>query len=84
MKHTCCNCLKKFEKVPYGPAGINVVLDSDDYETHWDLKDMIRKSDRKMVLNVNNPMTDEIILCVDCYDQIIEEMISRIKDTAKV
>ena len=79
MKHVCCNCGKEFDKVPYGSAGLNVVLQSDDYEIRWDLKDMIRKSDRLMVLDVNNPLTDETILCLDCYDRIISEMTSNIR-----
>jgi hypothetical protein len=83
MKHVCCNCEVDFDEVPYGSAGINIVVESDDFEIRWDLKDMVRKSDRVRVLNVEDPIEDEVILCVDCYDRIVEQIISRIKRDVK-
>jgi hypothetical protein len=83
MSHTCCICEKQFEKVPYG-EGLNIVVQTDDYEIRWDLHDIIRKSDRMRILKVEDAQQDNKILCVDCYDELVENMLLRIKQGKKL
>ena len=80
---TCCKCGLKFEKTPY-EFPLNVVFDTDEFEVRWDLKDIIRKSDREMILNIKSYDNDDIILCIDCYNKIIEDIIYRIKSDKKI
>jgi len=37
-----------------------------------------------MILNIKSYDNDDIILCIECYDKIIEDIICRIKSSKKI
>ena len=73
----CGYCQEQFEKTPYD-FPLNIVLGTDELEVRLDLKDIIRKSDRQMILSVKDFDKDDVILCIDCYNQITADIIDRL------
>lgn len=71
----CCVCKSNFKKDP-DEKRLNILLATDDFEVRWDLQDIVRKSDRKMIFKY--PTQTDVGICDDCYGKIIDETISRI------
>lgn len=71
----CCVCDSKFGRDP-NEERLNVLLATDAFEVRWDLQDIVRKSDRKMIFK--HPQKNDVGICDDCYGKIIDETISRI------
>lgn len=80
---TCSICGKTFKCFP-SKESLTAVFDTKDFEIRWNFKNILRKTDRALLVDVEDIKKCDVALCLECYQKILQEMTERIKNNRTI